>query len=54
MTHALSRRIARALSRLDLTIALRLQAAEDAEPHDSFDTLPAYVQQLVRQGEGTS
>jgi hypothetical protein len=54
MTHALSRRIARAISALDLTSDERYRLAVEAQPYDNFHDLPIWIQQLVRQGEGTS
>jgi hypothetical protein len=54
VTPDLSRRIARAVNALPdgtLTLARRLDLAEQAQPHDRFEDLPEWIQDVVRQGE---
>ena len=54
MTPDLSRRIARAINKLDvddLPPLLRFDIGPASESANTFDDLPAWIQDLVRKGE---
>ena len=53
MTPQLSRRIARALHAAQPELAVRLRVAKAIEKAESFESLPAWVKELVEDSEAT-